>query len=92
MKYIQLVFLCVVVTACDSNTGVNAPEEISVSESTGSFRNRGGEIGAEIIDEMEKQGIEHWFNDDGTIGYYLADGDKIDAIAYYARGKYAARN
>ncbi len=92
MKNIVLVFLLASCAACDNNSAVVSPESEPVEETTGSFRVGRGEIGTEIIEEMEKQGIEFWRNEDGSIGYFLADGDAIDAIAYYARGKYAARN
>lgn len=92
MKYILLIFLCTAITACDNSPTVTTPESVTPEVTTGSFRVGRGEIGTEIVEEMEKQGIEFWRNDDGSIGYYLADGDAIDAIAYYARGKYAARN
>ena len=92
MKLFLLVFLCAAIAACDKSPAIDTPESVMAEVTTGSFRNRGGEIGAEILDEMGKQGIEYWINEDGSIGYYLADGDEIDAIVYYARGKYAARN
>ena len=92
MKNILLICLCAAISTCDNNPTVITPESVIPEITTGSFRVGRGEIGTEILEEKGKQGIDYWRNDDGSIGYNLADGDEIDAIAYYARGKYAARN
>ncbi len=37
-----------------------------------------------ILAEAEKRNIEVWTNENESIGYYLADGDKVDDIVTYA--------
>ena len=49
------------------------------------------EIRQDIINALITDGIEHWENDDGSIGFYVKDAEKIDAIGYFAIGAYAAR-
>ena len=37
-----------------------------------------------ILAEAEKENVEVWTNENGSIGYYLVDGDKVDDIVTYA--------
>ncbi|MED5412861.1 MAG: hypothetical protein VYE30_11015 [Pseudomonadota bacterium] len=79
----------------------NCSDEINVNETEpaidqdknaiDSFRMGNAEIRQDIINALITDGIEHWENDDGSIGFYVKDAEKIDAIGYFAIGAYAAR-
>ena len=56
-----------------------------------SFRMGNAEIRQDIINALIADGIEHWENDDGSIGFYVKDTERVDAIGYFAIGAYAAR-
>ena len=100
MKILLAITMLVFATGCDFDPEVAVSAEIqSESESErenevqrGSFRVRNAEIRQEIIAALVKQNIQHWVNDDGSIGYLLSDGVLIDKIGYDAIGRYAARN
>ncbi len=92
--------LSLLLMQCDAEVTDKAESEVDVApaiaESTdplvASFRVRNREIRDDIIAELGKRGIPHKLNDDGSIGYRLADGEIIDTVYYFAVGLYAARN
>ena len=49
------------------------------------------EIPQHIINALIADSIEHWENEDGSIGFYKKDTDRVDAIGFFAIGTYAAR-
>jgi hypothetical protein len=56
------------------------------------IRMRNREIRLDIINALTGHEIEHWINEDGSIGFYSKDAERVDAIGYAAIGAYAARN
>ena len=94
MKNLVVIALMIFLSNC------NPAEEGIVTESvpqesaalTDSFRVRNAEIRGDILTKLVERNIPHWINDDGSIGYELADADEIDSIYYRAVGEYAARN
>ena len=50
------------------------------------------EIRQDIINALVGHEIEYWINEDGSIGFYSKDAERVDAIGYAAIGAYAARN
>ena len=50
------------------------------------------EIRQDILNALTKQGIEHWINADGSVGFYAVDTEAVVAIGFNAIGAYAARN
>lgn len=78
---------------CSDEINVNETEPTIVQDKNAidSFRMGNAEIRQDIINALITDGIEHWENDDGSIGFYVKDAEKIDAIGYFAIGAYAAR-
>ena len=46
-----------------------------------SFFMRNEEILENILRHLEQDSVEHWVNDDGSIGFYARDAEDVDAIA-----------
>lgn len=46
-----------------------------------SFTMRNEEILEAILARLERENIEHWSNDDGSVGFYARDAKTVDAIA-----------
>ena len=66
---------------------------VSTNQSeTESFTVRNPEIKQDIINALIDSDIQHWTNEDGSIGFYSQDAEQVDAIGYAAIGAYAARN
>ena len=80
-------------TNCSEESNVNETESAIAQDENAidSFRMGNAEIRQDIINALITDGIEHWENDDGSIGFYVKDAEKIDAIGYFAIGAYAAR-
>ena len=86
MKYLFFIIISIFSTGCDFGGGVVIPGE-PVAESTtrvDSFIIRNKEMRELILAEAEKKNVEVWTNENGSIGYYLVDGDKVDDIVTYA--------
>ena len=45
------------------------------------FFMRNEEILEAILARFERESIEHWINDDGSVGFYARDAKTVDAIA-----------
>ncbi len=45
------------------------------------FFMRNEEILEAILARLERENIEHWLNDDGSVGFYARDTKTVDAIA-----------
>jgi hypothetical protein len=50
------------------------------------------EIRRDILAELHKHEIQHWINEDKSIGFPPGDAETIDSIYYEVVGAYAARN
>lgn len=80
--------------SCGESNEQSEAETSAVLEASNveSFRMRNAEIRQDIINELNAQNIEHWINDDGSIGFNAEDAERVDAIGFAAIGAYAARN
>ena len=91
---VLLIVLIAVLTSCD--TGIEeSPVQVQTAPDPNAvdfFNMRNAEIRQDIINELSRQNIEHWLNDDGSIGFYARDTELIDNIGIAAIGAYAARN
>lgn len=67
-------------------------EAISDPKAKMSFTMGNREIRQDIITALDEQNIEHWLNEDNSVGFYAADAEAVDAIGFNAIGAYAARN
>ena len=73
----------------------SAISETAIDESAGhigEFKIRNTEIREEILAELVKANIQHWANDDGSISYFLSDGEIIDRIGNDVILSYISRN
>ena len=79
--------------SCSDETNVGETKSAIVQDENAidSFRMGNAEIRQDIINALIADGIEHWENDDGSIGFYVKDTERDDAIGYFAIGAYAAR-
>ena len=93
MKFLQLLILVVLSVGCDANHK-SAISETTIDESVGhigKFKIRNTEIREEILAELVKANIQHWTND-GSISYFLSDGEIIDSIGNDVILSYISRN
>ncbi|NKB35514.1 MAG: hypothetical protein GKR91_20630 [Pseudomonadales bacterium] len=93
-KLVILVSVTLLLIGCGEETVISESPAaaIQAENATDSFRMRNAEIRQDIINELTAQEIEHWINDDGSIGFNSEDAERVDAIGYAAIGAYAARN
>lgn len=93
-KHLSLTILVLALFAC-SEEAVTVEQATSIAPETDmvdSFRMRNAEIRQDIVNELTSQNIEHWINEDGSIGFNSEDAERVDAIGFAAIGAYAARN
>lgn len=92
-KLISLILFSSLLIACDGATNVSEQGSSSVQKisNVDSFHMRNEEIRQDIINALLAEEIEHWKNEDGSIGFYAEDTDRVDAIGFFAIGAYAAR-
>jgi len=86
--------LFVLSIGCDANHK-SAISETAIDESAGhmgKFKIRNTEIREEILAELVKANIQHWAKDDGSISYFLSDGEIIDTIGNDVILSYISRN
>ena len=86
MKYLFFIIISIFSIGCDlGGEAVILEERVTESPAQlGSFTIRNNEMRELIMAEAEKKSVEIWINENGSIGYYLADGDEIDDIVTYA--------
>ncbi len=94
MKICLVIFLSVFLLACDGDRQVVVSEGSSTEnpDAVASFNFRNREMREMMLAESEKKDIEVWINDDRSIGYYLADGEKIDDILTWVYAVYWVNN
>ncbi len=94
MKIYPVVFLSVLLLACGENTGMLPIEEafVETAGATASFNFRNGEMREMLLTRAEEVGVDVWMIDERSIGYYLADGDKIDDIVTYVYAVFWVNN
>ncbi len=74
---------CLLLAGCGENQTATVSSTAAVEDTSatvGSFRLRNGEMRNMLVEEAEERGVEVWFNEDGSIGYHVADGKEVDAI------------
>ena len=77
---------------CSGETTLPVASVTTIQSETESFNIRNPEIKQDIITALIDSDIQHWTNEDGSIGFYSQDAEQVDAIGYAAIGAYAARN
>ena len=94
MRFLLIIVLLVLTASCDS--GGEEPtvvaSEIEDPEQKASFRMGNGEVREEMLAEFVKQNVQHWINDDNSIGYFLGHGKIIAKIGNDVRLAYIRRN
>ena len=68
----------------ESEQSLIEPEQSLVD----SFVMRNPEIREDILNQLTLQGVEHWQNEDGSIGFNVVDTKQVDQIANEAIGVY----
>ncbi|MBT8145969.1 MAG: hypothetical protein KJN90_03900 [Gammaproteobacteria bacterium] len=48
---------------------------------TDSFAMRNAEIREDLLEQLAIHEVDHWENEDGTIGFYVKDTKEVDRIA-----------
>ena len=94
MKYLFFIIISIFSISCDfGGDAVILAERVTESPTQlGSFTIRNNEMRELIIAEAEEKSVEIWINENGSIGYYLADGDEIDDIVTYAYAVFWVNN
>ena len=77
---------------CVEETAQPVNSVTTIQSEPESFNIRNPEIKQDIITALIDSDIQHWTNEDGSIGFYSQDAEQVDAIGYAAIGAYAARN
>jgi hypothetical protein len=94
-----MLYGCDTQDAIDAQSAINAQNDVPLVESAqpliepeqplvDSFTMRNPEIREDILNQLTLQGVEHWENDDGSIGFNVVDTKQVDQIANEAIGVY----
>ena len=89
---IVTIALFIYLGGCVEETAQPVNSVTTIQSETESFTIRNPEIKQDIITALIDSDIEHWTNQDGSVGFYSQDAEQVDAIGYAAIGAYAARN
>ena len=89
---IVTIALFIYLGGCVEETAQPVNSVTTIQSETESFNIRNPEIKRDIITALIDRDIQHWTNEDGSIGFYSQDAEQVDAIGYAAIGAYAARN
>ena len=89
---IATIALFIYLGGCVEETAQPVNIVTTIQSETESFTIRNPEIKQDIITALIDSDIQHWTNEDGSIGFYSQDAEQVDAIGYAAIGAYAARN
>ena len=89
---IVTIALFIYLGGCVEETAQPVNSVTTIQSETESFNIRNPEIKQDIITALIDSDIEHWTNEDGSIGFNSQDAEQVDAIGYAAIGAYAARN
>ena len=89
---IATITLFIYLGGCGEETALPVNSDPTIQSETESFIIRNSEIKQDIITALINSYIQHWTNEDGSIGFYSQDAEQVDAIGYAAIGAYAARN
>lgn len=99
MRLVSSVLLATMLYGCDTQDAIDAQTDAPLVESAqpliepeqpivDSFTMRNPEIREDILNQLNLQGVEHWENDDGSIGFNVVDTKQVDQIANEAIGVY----
>lgn len=99
MRLIFALQLTVMLYGCDAQVAVDAHSEAPSAELeqslaepeqplVDSFVMRNPEIREDILKQLALKGVEHWENEDGSIGFNVVDTKQVDQIANEAIGVY----
>ena len=89
---IATITLFAYLVGCGEETALPINSVTTIQSGTERFTIRNPEIKQDIVTALIDSDIEHWTNEDGSIGFYSQDAEQVDAIGYAAIGAYAARN
>ncbi len=86
--------LCLLILSCSPAVPVieETPPPSYEADTHSSFTMGNKEIRQDILNALTEQGIEYWINADGSVGFFAANIEAVDAIGFNAIGAYAARN
>lgn len=78
-----LIPICLIAFSCsDTSEQVDAAQEITQDPMAEEFFfMRNEEILEAILARLERENVEHWINDDDSVGFFARDAKTIDAIA-----------
>ena len=99
MRLVFSVLLATMLYGCDTQDAIDVQNDALLVESAqpliepeqplvDSFTMRNPEIREDILNQLTSQGVEHWENDDGSIGFNVVDTKQVDQIANEAIGVY----
>ena len=99
MRLVFSALLATMLYGCDTQGAIDAQNDAPPVESAqpliepeqplvDSFTMRNPEIREDILNQLTLQGVEHWENDDGSIGFNVVDTKQVDQIANEAIGVY----
>jgi hypothetical protein len=57
------------------------PEEVVDPMATDFFFMRNPEIREDLLEQLAIHGVDHWINEDDSIGFYVKDTKEVDRIA-----------
>lgn len=85
--------LSVLLIGCGPETSPNrqapltsgAPTIAPSPDAEVSFSIRNEELREDILEQLQLSGVEHWLNDDGSIGHRAASTSQVDQIVFEAR-------
>ncbi len=92
MRLAFSLILTLVLYGCDAQVTVDAQDDTALIDSeqplVDSFVMRNPEIREDILNQLTLKGVEHWENEDGSIGFNVVDTKQVDQIANEAIGVY----
>ncbi len=86
MRFLCVFLLGFFLLSCDNGVAIQDSDTQTVDDANAvaSFNAR-GKRREQLFLAAEEKGIELWINEDGSVGYYLADSKPIDDILTYIR-------
>lgn len=83
-----LIPVMLLLVSCGSPSEESSPAELIKQDpmARDSFTMRNPEILEDLLEQLELHGIEHWQNEDNSIGFYVKDTRQVDLLAQEAIG------
>lgn len=99
MRLVLSLLFAALLCGCDGQVVVDGQGDMPLAESVqlqveseqplvDSFVMRNPEIREDILKQLTLKGVEHWENEDGSIGFNVVDTKQVDQIANEAIGVY----